>query len=325
MEDFSSEKKDINSFKKTPDPNGKLKIVSLISIVVLLGVLIFQVWTISKKNTEIQLLQQENMAGLEEQKKLNNYINDISGTISEVQNKLQDVRKKQVTISNMLTSAENNQSQKQKLFDDISAIENQMQKDKQDISELRAKMKKSGVRIKFLDEMVSNLQKELDKNQKTMVQLRSTIEQKDLTIKHKDTVIKSKQDSLTSTQENLKTVMGDLEETNQILDDTRNSGFYIIGTKKDLKQNNIIEETGNFLQKKSISISRNFDKNSFTKINITVDSEFPLNCKAKSAKLVPTRNESSYKLEDTGKDSSVLKILDYKEFWKIQYLVIITD
>ncbi len=303
--------------------SGKMKTILVSGLVVLLlGTVGYMYHTITKKNLEITQLQQENVMGEEEQKKLNSYITEITDTVNMVETKLQEVRSKQVTITGMVTQSENDADKKNKLINDISVIEDQLKKDRKDVADLQSKMKKSNLRIKLLDDMVANLQKEIEKNEKSMAELRASLEEKDQVIREKDVVIKSKEDTLSYTKQNLRMVVGELEQTNQALDETKNTAYYVIGTKKELLAKKVLTETGSFLHK-TVSVSRDFDAAAFTRIHIGKVGEFAVGCAAKDVKLMPAPSTSSYKLEQTGKDSCVLKVTNPEQFWKMRYLVVL--
>jgi chromosome segregation ATPase len=312
-----------------PEPpkkfGGNVKVAAAILLfIVLCGIIFTQFRTISLKKQEIATLKQENLLGEDEQKKLNSYINEITGTINEIGDKLQDVRKKQVQISGMISHAENNATQKSKIINDISVIEDQLKKDKKDIAALRDKMNKSNLRIKVLDQMVANLQDEITKNEKTIAEMRETIGQKDVVIKNTRDTLNSTQDTLSYTQKNLQVVSTELDKTTQILDETRKTAYFAMGTEKELIGKKILEKSGGFLQRKNIDLAKDFDSALFTRINIAQKNEFEINCPAKNVKLIPSRSETSYQIEEAGKNASLLKVMNTEQFWKIQYLVIIT-
>lgn len=303
--------------------SGKTKTILVsVLVVLLLAVLGFMYYNNTQQKRQISQLQQENTMGEEEQKKLNSYINEITDTVTMVENKLQDVRSKQVAITGMVSLSENDTNKKTKLINDITLIEDQLKKDKKDISDLQGRMKKSNLRIKLLDDIVANLQKEIVKNEKSMADLRATLEQKEQVIREKDVVIKSKEDTLSYTKQNLRMVVSELEQTNQALDESKNSAWYVIGTKKELLAKKVLTETGSFLHK-SVNVARDFDSSAFTKIHIGKVSEFAVGCAAKDVKLMPAPSPASYQLEETGKDSCVLKVTNPEQFWKMRYLVVL--
>ena len=93
--------------------NGQTKKILVAGLIVLLlAALGFMYYSNVQKKRQIALLQQENVMGEEEQKKLNSYITEITDTINMVETKLQDVRSKQVTITGMVTLTENDANKK---------------------------------------------------------------------------------------------------------------------------------------------------------------------------------------------------------------------
>ena len=304
--------------------SGVKTAAAILLFIILCGIIFTQYRAINQKKQEIATLKQENLLGEDEQKKLTSYINEITGAINEIGDKLQDVRKKQVAISGMITRAENDQTQKSKIMNDISVIEDQLKKDKKDIAALRDKMNKSNLRIKVLDQMVANLQDEITKNEKTMAEMRESIGQKDVVIKNTKDTLNSTLDTLSYTQKNLQVVSTELDKTTQILDETRKTAYFAIGTEKEMIGRKILEKSGGFLQRKNIDLAKDFDPALFTRINIAQKNEFEINCPAKNVRLIPSRSETCYQIEEVGKKASLLKVMNTEQFWKIQYLVIIT-
>lgn len=296
--------------------NGKTTLYVVIALLVILaGVGIWQFKTISEKKQEIASLQTEKVGFIAAQDSLNNYITEVSGTIDEIGAKLKDVRDQQVVISNLITTAEKDKSKKAMILDDITAIQTQLEQDKRDVEDLKAKMQKSNFRIKALEKMVANLQKEINQNQATISSLKAALEEKEV-------VLHVTRDSLSFSQKVLQNTENKLHETEQTLVDTRNTAYYVIGTSKELEARNVIDRVG-FIVKKP-SLSSEFDTSVFSKIDVTKVSDFSLDCKATDVKIIPPRVATSYKVEQLENSKSVLKVLDREQFWKVPYLAIVT-
>jgi hypothetical protein len=300
-----------------------LKYAAFGAILVLLAAVLFMYRDIAQKNLRISSLQQENILSGEERKKRDAYLEEVTETINSVETKLQEVRSKQVSITGMVSQSGEGEAKRTRLLQNITVIEDQLRKDKKDIADLQDKMKKSGIRIKALDNMVAGLKTEIEKNEQTMAELRMVIGEKDRVIADKDDVIKSKTDSLEYANGNLQAMAGELEQTTQLLDETKNTAYYVIGPKKDLLAMNVLEETGWFLRRK-LSISGNFDPASFTRIHTARESEFPVNCRAKDVQIMPARAADTFTMEPSGEDACVLKVTNPGQFWKMPYLVILT-
>jgi chromosome segregation ATPase len=323
MDNISQEKQGSQPVAGGQNTGHKNKTTVIIIFIILIGVLIFQFWSTTRKNKEITTLQQQKLTVETEQEKLKNDLTEITNTIDEVANKIQEVRQQQVTVKNIIISTEESKSQKTKIIKNITMLEEQLQKDKQDLENLTNKVKKSSIRIKTLETMVATLKREVEKNEQAIAGLKQTIEQKDM-------IISKTQMSLKETESNLNSVKGELDQTNKdlkdtknILEDTRNTAYYIVGTKKELKAINIIAEYGSFFQKKSLSLAQDFNRDALTKINKTQKNEFAIDSSSKNVQVIPPRSEASYQLEDAGENKSILRVVNTESFWKIPYLVII--
>jgi hypothetical protein len=105
-----------------------------------------------------------------------------------------------------------------------------------------------------------------------------------------------------------------------------NTAYYVIGTTKELKDKKIIDKSGGFIGLgRSKTVTSDFDKTYFTKIDITTFTEVSI--LKKKAVLLSTHPSGSYKFESADKKSvDKLIILDYAKFWSAsKYLVIVAD
>ena len=94
-----------------------------------------------------------------------------------------------------------------------------------------------------------------------------------------------------------------------------NTAFYVFGTKRELKEQNI-------LQGGEVLRNGNYNKDYFTKIDIRVDRVIHLY--SKSAKLMTTHPEGTYSLDRDGQGQYTLRITDPTRFWSVsKYLVIV--
>lgn len=110
------------------------------------------------------------------------------------------------------------------------------------------------------------------------------------------------------------------EETNQKSqtidqqDKQLHTAWFVFGTKKELKEQNILAD-GDVLRS-------NFNKDYFTKIDIRIDKEIKLY--SKSAKMLTAHPSSAYTLQRDANKQYVLRITDPQLFWSTsKYLVIL--
>ncbi len=106
------------------------------------------------------------------------------------------------------------------------------------------------------------------------------------------------------------------------LTDDLNTAYYAYGTKKELKENNVITKEGGFIGLGGSSkLSADFNSDYFQKIDITQTSEIEL--MGKKPELVTSHPSSSYELVE-GDGSHVLKIKDAKSFWSASKYLVVT-
>ena len=97
-----------------------------------------------------------------------------------------------------------------------------------------------------------------------------------------------------------------------------NEGFVKIGTKKTLSDLGII--TGGFLKKKKVNPNA-IQQGQFMRVDIRYFKEIPLN--SGNPKILTQMPTSSYRITQTGKNQSVLSILDPTAFWSVSnYLIV---
>lgn len=119
--------------------------------------------------------------------------------------------------------------------------------------------------------------------------------------------------NLTNEKAQLQSESNKKSETISSQDKQLNTAWYVFGTKKELKQNNILNN-GKVLRE-------GFNRNYFTKIDIRVDKEIKLY--SKSAKILTAHPSNSYSLSKDSNGQYVLRINDPQSFWSTsKYLVV---
>ena len=103
--------------------------------------------------------------------------------------------------------------------------------------------------------------------------------------------------------------------------DEMSSAWYVFGTKKELKAQNIITKNGIF--SKSQILQADFNRDYFVKIDIRNTKSIPLY--SKKATILTSHPKGSYSIKEEN-GNKIITISDPKEFWSIsKYLVVRTD
>jgi hypothetical protein len=161
-----------------------------------------------------------------------------------------------------------------------------------------------------LERTISRLIKTLDEEALKLSNLQAKIAEKDSIITQLNVHLENLEET---NKQNISTIREQ--------DETMHTAWYVFGTKKELKEQNIITSDGWF--RPSRVLESDFNKSYFVRIDARRTKSIPL-CSSR-AKILSTHPKSSYTLEKEN-DSFTLLIIDTKVFWSVsKYLVIEVD
>lgn len=235
-------------------------------------------------------------------------LNDMMGTINEIQDGLNQINE----AENRVTLLKNGEgaTKKQKLKEDVQFIATRMKQNRELIAKLQKQLANSSIQSEQLKKTIENLNKQLEEKEKQMQALREELDKQDIHIMELDETINNlntKSNRLTS-ESNRKT------EVINAQDKQINTAWYVFGTKKELRNQHIMED--------GKVMTGNFNKNYFTKVDIRDLSEIKLY--SKSAKLLTTHPSSSYNLVRDANKQYILRITNPQIFWSTsKYLVVL--
>lgn len=212
--------------------------------------------------------------------------------------------------------AEGSPSARQQIASDIEFIRKQMEENKQQIAKLQEQLKNSRTNSAQLKKAVETLTQELVEKTKRIEELQAELASKNIRIQELDAAVTT----LTTEKETLVAENEAKAETVAAQDKALNAAWFVFGTKKELKDQRILTNTGVF-KKGDVMQDANMNKDYFTQIDIRTTKEIKLY--SKSADLLTTHPEGSYVLEQDDKEQLTLKITDPTRFWSVsKYLVI---
>ena len=236
-----------------------------------------------------------------------NEINDIMGTLNDINEGLREISEAEGRVT--LARSGEGANQKQKIQEDIKFIQERMNQNRELLDKLRKQLRESTFKGDQLKRTVENLTKQLEQKDIELQNLREELDKKDIHITELDETISNLNTDVT----NLKTESEQKSATISNQDQQLNTAWFVFGTKKELKEQGILDG-GRVLQ-------GNFNKSYFTKIDIRVQKEIKLY--SKKAEMKTSHPSSSYVLEKDAKGQYVLLITDPQTFWSTsKYLVI---
>jgi predicted nucleic acid-binding Zn-ribbon protein len=278
------------------------------NVILLAGVISLMVACGPNYKSEVERLQKQQDSLLtaynSQQTEMEGYLQDIT----EIQISLNDLTT-QEQILKAKSEGDINIPVKQIILNDLAAIRVAIESNKKKLASVHSKLKKANGKIANLEKMVSDLNDQLAIRDSSIVLLGTTIAE-----------LSEKVNSVECAMAEVKT---DNEvKAKEIADKTAklNTGYYTIGTFKALRDKQVISNDG--LIVKSKDMKSDFNRDAFTKVDITTTKVIALNY-PKEVRLVSNHPADSYSIVKENNKVKSLEVIDPDRFWSnSKYLVI---
>jgi chromosome segregation ATPase len=238
-----------------------------------------------------------------------NEINDMMSTLNQIQEGFRQITEAENRV-NIVKDGERT-DKAQQIRENIEFISNTMKHNRELIEKLRQQVRASSLKGDQLKGTIETMIKQLDEKDQQLQQLRAELDSKNIHINELD-------EQITNLNKNVTTLTEETKQKTQTIsnqDKQLNTAWFVFGTKKELKEQHILQKGDKVLQS-------NFNKSYFTKIDIRVDKEIKLY--SKSAKILTMHPSSSYTLQQDANKQYVLRITNPDIFWSTsKYLVIL--
>ncbi len=236
-----------------------------------------------------------------------NEINDMMATFNDIEEGFRAISAAEDRVS--VARQGEGASMKERINENMQFIQQTMQQNRELINKLRNQLRQSSVKGDQLRRTLDNLTKQLEEKDTQIKSLMAELEAKNIQITELSTQV-------TDLETNVATLAEESTQKSQTIstqDKQLHTAWFVFGTKKELKEQRIIED-GEVLRS-------NFNQDYFTKIDIRVDKEIKLY--SRSAKLLTSHPAGSYRLEQDANKQYVLRIENPSQFWSTsRYLVI---
>ena len=254
----------------------------------------------SELSDSIEALMREN-------EQLRNETDDLLSTLNEIEEGFRDINEAQGRLS--IERRGEGANARERIRENMQFIQETMAQNSELIEKLRARLRESGLKSEQLSRTIENLVAQMEQKSTELEALRKELEAKDIHIAELDEQVATLNEDLND----LQTQRQQQDQTINQQDRQLNRAWYAVGTKSELKHNNILKD-GRVLQ-------NSFDSSYFTEIDIRQVNTINLN--SKDAKLLTSHPNGSYVLERGENRMYTLRITDYQQFWSTsKYLVI---
>ena len=239
-----------------------------------------------------------------------NFLNDFN----EIQENLNTIKEKENIITvNRSNDEELTADNKEQIQKDISLIYDLMIDNQKKLNSLKRKYKGSTKKIAQLEKTIALFEEQLKLKNEEISKLNEQLATLNIEVGN--------------LEEDIANLEMDNEEKDNIIeekDNEINEAYYVIGTKKELLENQVITKEGGFIGIGKIAkLKDKFNKDYFTKVDVREIKEIPVY--SKKGKIITNHPSDSYKIIGEEKFDKI-EITNPKSFWETsKYLVIMTE
>jgi len=248
-------------------------------------------------------------------------INEFIKSFNDIQDNLDSIKRKEMIITEQTElKTELQKKAKDQINEDVNTIYQLLLDTRSKLDDVRKKLGKSNFKVEELEKMVNHLTQQLEEKDREIAALKEELENMNIEI----TALTMDVGNLKQQNAEKETLIKDQEGVINDKITELNTAYYVVGTKKDLKDNNIITAEGGFIGiGKNKKLKQDFNDKFFTKIDITKTTQIPI--PGKKPKIITNHPTESYKISGEG-DSAILEIINANSFWKSsKYLVVVID
>lgn len=183
--------------------------------------------------------------------------------------------------------------------------------------------------LKVLNSRLINSNKKVSEMSAKIEDLTGEIREKESDILSLNETVKKLEKQLAEQSSQIESLTQDNQKLNEALEtktNTLNSVHFIAGTEDELRDKAIIDKIGGFLGflGRVNALNPELDKNQLELIDIRENTTFTLNAEKKQIEFITNHHPSSYELNESSSETSVLSITDPANFWRYSKYLVIT-
>jgi chromosome segregation ATPase len=241
-------------------------------------------------------------------------MDDMLGILDAIENDIKSIRETEKYLD-LQKDTELSGSKREQIKSNMAVVVETLKKNKQQLAELQEKLNASNVHSSALQKTIDRLTKDINEKAEFIVRLQNDLNRKDRQI----TELSGQVEELSADIEMLRELSESQNERISNQDKSLHMVYYCFGTKKELKEQQIL--TGGGLFSKSKALQGDFNKEYFITIDKRQVTAIPLY--ASKAKIKTNHPEGSYNFFKDPEGNLTLEINNPDRFWSLsKYLVI---
>jgi chromosome segregation ATPase len=260
------------------------------------------------KSDSYKALEQEKDSLLLEEQKKTAQLNQVMSVINLIEENFEQIRESENYVNLQTTQEPMNDESMQRVLDNLELIKNSLTNNRKQIQSLRRQLAKSKSSTRDLNKIIERLNKQIEEHTQVITKLREDLALKDIRIAELDQLVTELNSNLSDLQDDVT----EKENTILVQESQLNKVFYVFGTRKELKAQNIFTRNG--------LLEEGFNKSYFLEADARKLTEIALY--SKKARLLTNHPASSYTLEMEN-EYLVLRITNPTKFWEISHYLVI--
>lgn len=235
-------------------------------------------------------------------------INEMMATLNEIQEGFRLINEAERRAT--LAKEGEGTDKVSQIRSNIKFIQEKMETNRKLIDQLRQQLNESSLKGDELKKTIELMVSQLEAKDKQLADLNEMLEAKDMRINEMGEAISV----LNNDVADLKNESSQKSQTINDQDKQLHMAYYVFGTKSELKEQGILDKSGEVLR-------GNYNKNYFTKIDYRHQKEIKLY--SKKVKILTSHPTSSYRLDPDASKQLTLVITNPDQFWhSSKYLVV---
>ena len=241
-------------------------------------------------------------------------MNELLSILTAVEEDIQAIRLTE-DILMLQKDSELSDSRRAKLKKDINLINESLQRNKQILADLQEKLNTSAINFSALQRSIDRLSKDMTEKTNMVAMLQGELNKKDVRIGELSTKIEELNTDVKALEEINQTQAEQINEQDIML----NVVYYCFGTKKELKEQNIL--TGGGLFSKAKAMQGEFNLDYFLKVDKrTVNS---IHLYTSKATMITNHPKGSYSFVKEPDGKLTLVIIHPSVFWSLSSFLVI--
>ena len=282
-----------------------------------LSVLTLMMLSCNNRPGDYQSLQAERDSIAREKEAMKAEMESYFATINLIEQNIEKIKNAEKIITLQPYGEETDIDSRNKINDDLAFINEMLRANREEINLLKDKLSRSNYKFAELERTVVRLTRALEEEALKVKALQEQLAKKDALITQLNVDIEDLSGSIEVLESEKEEHISKIKEQ----DETIHTAWYVFGTRRELREQNIVTSDGWFRPNRVLE--SDFNKNYFVRIDARRTKSIPLY--STRAKILSTHPRTSYTLEKQN-DTFTLLITDTQEFWSVsKYLVIEVD